>query len=197
MTSAAWRSTPDLLPPEKFHCFGDWLSIKADTPKDVIYTAYFAHSAHLASRAAAAVGKDYEAQALEKLFQDIRDAFFRTYVSADGRIKGDTQTCYVLALAFDLVQGEQARLAAQYLVEDIEKRNWHLSTGFIGTKYLMLVLSNIGRPDVAYRLLVFAILRQARHGCLGRCGRAAGQNRPNACRRSRRYFISSLSSSGL
>ena len=147
------RSTPDLLPPEQFHCFGDWLSIKADTPKDVIYTAYFAHSARLAGRAAAALGKDSEAESFEKLFQAIRDAFFRTYVSADGHIKGDTQTCYVLALAFDLVHGEQAKLAAKYLVEDIEKRGWHLSTGFIGTKHLMLVLSKIGRPDVAWRLL--------------------------------------------
>jgi alpha-L-rhamnosidase len=147
------RSTPELLPPEKFHCFGDWLSIKADTPKDVIYTAYFAHCARLAGRAAAALGKDAEAEAFEKLFQGIRDAFFRTYVTADGHIKGDTQTCYVLALAFDLVQGEQAEQAAKYLVENIEKRDWHLSTGFIGTKHLMLVLSKIGRPDVAYRLL--------------------------------------------
>jgi alpha-L-rhamnosidase len=40
------RSTPDLLPPAKYHCFGDWLSINADTPKDIIYTAYFAYSAH-------------------------------------------------------------------------------------------------------------------------------------------------------
>jgi alpha-L-rhamnosidase len=147
------RSTPELLPPEKFHCFGDWLSIKADTPKDVIFTAYFAHCARLAGRTAAVLGKPSEAESYEQLFQGIRDAFFRTYVSADGRIKGDTQTCYVLALAFDLVQGEQARLAAKYLVEDIEKRGWHLSTGFIGTKHLMLVLSKIGRPDVAYRLL--------------------------------------------
>jgi alpha-L-rhamnosidase len=147
------RSTPELLPPEKFHCFGDWLSIKADTPKDVIYTAYFAHCARLAGRAAAVLGRDSEAEAFEKLFQAIRDAFFRTYVSADGHIKGDTQTCYVLALAFDLVQGEQAKLAAKYLVEDIEKRGGHLSTGFIGTKHLMLVLSKIGRPDVAWRLL--------------------------------------------
>ncbi len=148
------RSTPDLLPPQKFHAFGDWLNIHADTPKDVIYTAYFAHSARLASQAAAVLGEEHEAKEFEQLFENIRGAFFRTYVASDGRIKGDTQTCYVLALAFDLVQGEQAKMAANYLVADIEKRGWHLSTGFIGTKDLMLVLSKIGRPDVAYRLLL-------------------------------------------
>jgi alpha-L-rhamnosidase len=58
-----------------------------------------------------------------------------------------------LAVAFDLVEGEQRDLAAKYLVEDIENRGWHLSTGFIGTKDLMLALAKIGRNDVAYRLI--------------------------------------------
>ena len=34
---------------------GDWLSIGADTPKDLIGTAYFAYSTHLLSRAYRAV----------------------------------------------------------------------------------------------------------------------------------------------
>jgi len=147
------RSTSDLLPPEKYHCFGDWLNIKAETPKDVIYTAYFAYSTKLTAQAAEALGKTEDAAKYNALFERIRGAFNQAYVKPDGRIKGNTQTCYVLALAFDLVQGEKAKQAAQYLVEDIEKRDWHLSTGFIGTKDLMPVLSKIGRADVAYRLL--------------------------------------------
>lgn len=147
------RSTPDLLPPEKYHCYGDWLSIKAATPKEIIYTAYFAHCAKLTARAAQVLGRTQDADEYNTLFKRIRAAFNRAYVAADGRIKGDTQTCYVLALAFDLVQGRKAKLAAEHLIADLEKRDWHLSTGFIGTKYLMLVLSKIGRPDIAYRLL--------------------------------------------
>ena len=50
-----------------------------------------------------------DADKYNALFEQIRAAFNRAYVAADGRIKGDTQTCYVLALAFDLVQGEKAR----------------------------------------------------------------------------------------
>ena len=147
------RSTPEYLPPEHYHCFGDWLSINADTPKDVIYTAYFAYSTRLAAHAAAVLGRTEDAERFQRLFDGIRASFYRTYVSADGHIKGETQTCYVLALAFDLVPPEQAPLSADLLVADIQRRGWHLSTGFIGTKDLMLVLSKIGRPDVAYRLL--------------------------------------------
>ena len=38
-------------------------------------------------------------------------------------------------------------------MDNIAKRDWHLSTGFVGTKDLMLVLAKIGRDDVAYRLI--------------------------------------------
>lgn len=147
------RSTKDLLPPEKYHCFGDWLSIKADTPKDVIYMAYFARSAKLTGLAATVLGKTDDAKKYFDLFERIKAAFNKAYVGPDGRIKGNTQTCYVLAVAFDLLDEENRALAAKYLVEDIEAKGNHLSTGFIGTKDLMLALAKVGRNDVAYKLL--------------------------------------------
>ncbi|WP_165221750.1 family 78 glycoside hydrolase catalytic domain [Aquisphaera insulae] len=146
------RCTPEMLPPKEFHCFGDWLSIGADTPKDVIFTAYFAISTRDTAKAAEALGKHEDAEKYRDLFSKIKAAFHRAYASADGRIKGDTQAVYVLAIAADLVDGDDLHRAAEFLVEDIEKKG-HLSTGFVGTKDLMLVLSKIGRVDVAYRLL--------------------------------------------
>ena len=147
------RCQPGLVPPAKFHCFGDWLSIKADTPKDLIFMAYFAASTQRVAQIAELLGKPDEAKKYNDLLARIKESFRKLYVGPDGRIKGDTQCDYVLALANDLLTPEQARQAAQYLVENIEKRDWHLSTGFIGTKDLMLVLAKIGRNDVAYRLL--------------------------------------------
>lgn len=147
------RSTPDLLPPKEFHCFGDWVSINAPTPNEVIYEAYFAGSARLLGKAAAALGNQDEATQYAKLYQDVKTAFQKAYVGADGVVKGDSQCAYVLALAFDLVDGEMAKIAGDRLVADIEKRGWHLSTGFVGTRDIMHVLSKIGRNDVAFRLL--------------------------------------------
>ncbi len=74
-------------------------------------------------------------------------------MAPDGRIKGDTQTVYVLALHFDLLPEGERALAADHLVEDIEKRDTHLSTGFLGASHLNPVLTEIGRTDLAYRLL--------------------------------------------
>ncbi len=147
------RSKNETLPPDSFHCYGDWLSINADTPKPVIYAAYYAQSTKLLAKAAEVLGKTADAKKYQLLHARIREAFNDAYVKADGRIEGDTQCCYVLALAFDLLDDENAANAAQYLVEDIESRGGVLSTGFVGTKDLMLALSKIGRQDVAYQLL--------------------------------------------
>lgn len=132
--------------------YGDWLNIQDETPKDVIGTAYFAHSADLVAQAAEALGKD--PAPYKKLFGSVRDAFRAAYVSDGGRVKGDTQTAYVLALSMDLLaEGDRAPAAAR-LVELIKSKDWHLSTGFLGTPRLLPVLTATGHTDVAYRLLV-------------------------------------------
>lgn len=147
------RCSADLKPPAKFHCFGDWLSIKATTPNEVIFSAYFALTTKLAAQTAEVLGHADDAARYRQLFADIKAAFNRDYVDAAGRVRGDTQTAYVLALQFDLLDGAQREAAAKHLVADIEKHAGHLTTGFVGTKDLMLVLTKIGRTDVAYRLL--------------------------------------------
>ena len=64
-----------------------------------------------------------------------------------------TQTAYVLALHFDLLLEELRPFAATELVADIERRDMHLSTGFVGAPYLTHVLSSNGQLDTAYALL--------------------------------------------
>lgn len=146
------RSTPEMLPPPQFHCFGDWVSINANTPNDVIYTAYFAYSASLMARAADALGLKEDAEKHRALFRQIRESFNKAYVSEEGVIKGDTQCAYVLAIAFDLLTPEMTQIAADRLIADIKKRGG-LSTGFVGTRDIMNALSKVGRNDVAYELL--------------------------------------------
>ncbi len=134
--------------------YGDWLNIEADAPRDVLATAYFANSARLVSKMATALDRPEDAKAYQQLFQEIRAAFNREFVGADGLIKGDTQTVYLLALRFELLSDEQRAHAAERLVKDIEKRDVHLSTGFLGVSHLNPVLTEIGRLDLAYRLLL-------------------------------------------
>ncbi len=147
------RCTADLLPPEKFHCFGDWVNVNSPTPPQVIFEAYFAYSTHLVAESARALGYEEDARRYDELFEKVKAAFNKEYVAADGVVAGNTQCSYVLALAFDLLDTKMAEKAAAHLVADIESRGWHLSTGFVGTRDIMQALSKIGRNDVAFRLL--------------------------------------------
>jgi alpha-L-rhamnosidase len=137
-----------------FHGFGDWLSINAETPKDLIGTAFFAHSAHLMSEIAATLNREADAARYQQLFDAVRTAFLDRFVTPDGLIVSQTQTAYVLALGFDLLPRRLRERAAFELVRDIERRGLRLSTGFVGAPHLPHVLSAVGRTDVAYALLL-------------------------------------------
>ena len=134
--------------------YGDWLSIGADTPKDLIGTAYFAYSTRLVAKSYQALGKTELAAKYDQLFQDIKTAFNKEYVDPDGRIAGDTQCAYVMALKFDLLPDALRPKAAGYLEADIKAKGGHLSTGFVGVSYLLPVLTLEGKVDTAFALLM-------------------------------------------
>ena len=134
--------------------FGDWLAIDEGTPKSVLATAYFARSAALLARMARIIEKREDAARYERLLEGITAAFNRAYVSADGRVAGETQTCYAIALHFDLLPESLRHAAAARLHDAIAARDDHLSTGFHGTACLLPALSATGRLDTAYRLLM-------------------------------------------
>ena len=133
--------------------YGDWLNHGDDTPKDLIATAYFAHSSRLVARMAEATGRTDDAAKYHELADAVRTAFQGRYVGDDGTVSGGSQTSYVLALSMDLVPEPLRQAAAARLVELVEGRDWHLSTGFLGTRDLMHVLTQTGHGEVAYRLL--------------------------------------------
>lgn len=132
---------------EKFRGFGDWLNTNADTPNELIGTAFYAHVARLMARIAAVVGRDGSE------FSNLADEVAEAFVGAFGD-RLESQTANVLALHFDLLPEEMRARALDALVQDIEARDDHLSTGFVGTPYLMHVLTQGGKLDVAYRLLL-------------------------------------------
>ena len=76
---------------------------------DVIATAYFAHSTELTAEAAQSSARKTTPQVPRPVRGRSRQAFNKAYVAPDGRIKGNTQTCYVLALAFDLLPPKASR----------------------------------------------------------------------------------------
>lgn len=145
---------------DKWGGYGDWLALdgsgKVDggTSKDLIGTAFYAHDAGLLAQIAAVLGHQDDAVKYRKLRAEIIEVFQRRYLTPDGLIASGTQTAAVLALHFNLVENaEQRKLLANELARDVEKRGFHLATGFVGTPYLLEVLEENGYLDVAYKLL--------------------------------------------
>ncbi len=141
--------------------FGDWLATDAGrdnlsglTPKDLISTAFFAYALQLLAKIATVLDKPQDAARYADLGAKARQAFLRRFVTPAGFVHGHTQTAYVLALYFDLLPAELRPAAAQALAQDIQTRDNHLSTGFVGTPYLAHVLTREGYLDLAYTLLL-------------------------------------------
>ena len=82
-----------------------------EVPKPVFATMMFAYATDLVSRMATVLGKDADAKQYGALFDDIKAAFNKAYVTDDGHIEGNTQAGYALALHFDLLP-ESKRAAA-------------------------------------------------------------------------------------
>jgi alpha-L-rhamnosidase len=134
--------------------FADWLAPDENTNKDLLATAYWALIAHMMSQMAHAVGNESDAKRYEDVVQSIRVAFQKEYIKEDGQVGTGTQTSYVVALYTKMAPASLEPLLVDRLVKDIESRNWHLSTGFLGTPFLLFTLADHGRTDVAYRLLL-------------------------------------------
>lgn len=69
------RCTTDNLVRPNYANYGDWLSIGADTPNEVLATAYFAYSTQLLSRIAGVLGRTDDEARYKALFEDIAAAF--------------------------------------------------------------------------------------------------------------------------
>jgi alpha-L-rhamnosidase len=142
-----------------WHGFGDWLALdgsdgrEGGTSKELIGTAFFAYSSHLLAKIANILGNGEDTERYDKYSRQAREAFVKNFVLPDGTLKGGTQTSCVLALHFDLLPENLRSIAVAELVRNIEQRDNHLSTGFVGTPYLNRVLSDADHLDIAYTLL--------------------------------------------
>src|SRR3954469_3790002 len=85
--------------------------------------------------------------AYERLRAGIVAAFNREHVGDDAYLEGDTQTAYLLALHMDLLPAERRERAAERLVDNIERHDFHLTTGFVGVGLLCPTLSAMGHSD--------------------------------------------------
>lgn len=139
---------------------GDWLSVDAvkpddeTTPRILCATAYWAWSAELMAEMAAATGRDADAVRYRALHAAIGEAYAAEFVAENGVCGNGSQTSQVLSLAFGLVPEGRRAAAARVLADEIRGRGMKLSTGFLGTPYLLDVLADAGLWEEVSGLLL-------------------------------------------
>ncbi|MDN3476478.1 alpha-L-rhamnosidase [Pseudoalteromonas sp. APC 3355] len=145
--------------------FGDWLqpypkaqgkkANRGDTDFSLIGTAFYARSIELTLNTAKVLNRKNDVEQLTELHQQIKTAFRNTFF--DQNLipkKGEpTQTAYLLALEFNLLEQTDIEKAQEQLIELIQKADNHLRTGFLGTPLLASALQKAGRSDLVYELL--------------------------------------------
>ncbi|HEX7070588.1 MAG TPA: alpha-L-rhamnosidase C-terminal domain-containing protein [Rhodothermales bacterium] len=149
-----WRNHRDMD-------LGDWLSVDggnvrdADTtPKILCATAYWALCARMMAEMAGATGRKTAAKKYRSTLERIKEAFEHELVTPDGVAGNGSQAGQALALYMDLVPNELRRRAARVLADEIAGRGMKLSTGFLGTPYLLDALADEGEFATVSNLLL-------------------------------------------
>lgn len=139
---------------------GDWLSVDAikpsdeTTPRILCATGYWAYCADLMTQMAQATGRDAEATRYRDVRAKIGTAFAKEFVDVNGKAGNGSQTSQILAIYFNLVPLEHRAAAGEILAADIRRRGMKLSTGFLGTPYLLDVLADTGHVEEVAGLLL-------------------------------------------
>jgi alpha-L-rhamnosidase len=154
--------------------YGDWVPAGADTSHDLFSTCWLYRSTVVGVKVAELVGAEEACDWLAERAAAVREAFVENYVDrrtgrirdpaivapkvapegAYGALGPETQTGYVLALVFDLLEPELAAAAGSHLADMVVGAGRRLQTGFSGSAHLLSALERAGHPGLAYDLLL-------------------------------------------
>jgi alpha-L-rhamnosidase len=145
--------------------YGDWCAPGSIAPKKtslaLTSTWFYYHDTVLFASIADTLGRRTDAQHYRRRAKSIQAAFNRRFLG-DGEYEAlhngpidrfASQTANVLPLWMGMVPAAEVDAVEDSLLRAvIDDQDNHLDTGILGTRYLLDVLSEIGRSDVAYRV---------------------------------------------
>lgn len=139
--------------------FGDWCAPNEKQSqwmkkKAWINTAYYANSCNIASQIASILKRPKEAERYRQLRSKIIRAYRNYFTDGNGNMKQEFQSAYVCPLYFGMTEGEEQKKYARNLNRLVQEAGNHLTTGFLGTPYILFALSDNGYVDEAYQLLL-------------------------------------------
>lgn len=145
--------------------YGDWC-VPPESPKLIhskdssritdgalIATAYYYHFLLMMSSWAKMLDRVEESVAFVKTAEKVDVAFNRKFGNGPGGgYSNNTITANLLPASFGLTPPFDSENVFRRIVQKIEQDSGHISTGVVGTQWLMRGLTRFGRPDLAWRI---------------------------------------------
>ena len=137
----------------KYSYYGDWVAVEK-TPGSIVSSFYYYYDVKILAEMAGVLGKDKDEKAYSQLAEQIKQAFNKQYFDPQTKnYANGTQTANTLPLFLDIApDSERGSVFGNVFQDIIYKHDTHLTTGIIGTKYLMELLTRFGASDLAYEL---------------------------------------------
>ena len=103
---------------------------------------------------ATALHRTADAEKYQQQYDHIAAAYRTAFVKEDGSVEGNTQTAYLATIFTGIAPSSLRGNMVDRLANDIEAHGNHLTTGFLGTPFLLFVLDENNRTDLAFKLLL-------------------------------------------
>jgi alpha-L-rhamnosidase len=132
--------------------YGDWVAVEP-SPKHTLAGAYQYLSTTGLAEMMQGLGRTAEADDLRRQSADIATLFNQRYFNAEtNQYEGGTQTANLVPLWFGIVPEDKRVAVMGNIAKNIVEHDTHLTTGFLGTAYLMPALSTYGQDELAGKL---------------------------------------------
>lgn len=141
------------VPPESLEIIRSRDSLRT-TNGELIATAYYYHLLQLMKKFAVLSGNSNDTATYETLRQNIQSAFNKKFYNQQRNCyDNNTVTANLLPLYFGIAPDSLKKVVFNNIYDRIKtKDGMHISTGVIGTQWLMRGLTDNGQPGMAYAL---------------------------------------------
>jgi hypothetical protein len=139
---------------------GDWYDLGPYKPgfsqltsAGITATATYYYNATLMQKIASLLHLKNDVALYKMLAFKIKNAFNQKFYNVEKKYYDtNSQTANAMALYFGIVAKENENAVLQNLIADIENRNFALTTGDIGYRYLLKALAQYNRHDIIYKM---------------------------------------------
>ncbi len=144
-----------ILPVSKY---GDWMSVEEGWTRGdprCCTTLYAYYVLKLLTLMSEATGRTDKQERYSRELREYKEYIIERFFNKDTCLFDDgSQFAQSFAIKLDLIPQDMKEKACEKLVNNIAEHDYHLTTGILGSKYIMEVLSQNGYRDIAMKLIL-------------------------------------------